>query len=462
MRKTFVVPAVLSISVLGTACAARYEAPATTIAAPPSMATLDTTDAAVEAAWWTHFQDPVLDGLVEQAFSANRDLRAAAARYTAARELAGAAGLLQLPQGGPGVGVSRQHLSVTEAGGDVSSRSASFVQVGVGVGWEADLFGRLRGARRAAAADAGVAAMDIRGAQVAIAAEIAAAYFELRGAERDLVLIEGLQGRTRQQLETTSTLVAAGRVTRLDLLRAQQVEEELETGLSVSLHRVERARNRLATLTGVTPEALQIAQGPAVPLRAAALSIGTPADLLRRRPDVAAAEFRVAAASARAGIARADLFPRVDVTGTVGLIAGSLGRLAEGAAGSWLIAPRLVWNAFDLPRLRREMRAAGALADAAFAEYEQAVLQALEESRTALDAYAAANREFAAQERRAQASADAAGVVFVQYREGLVDSLARTQADRDAIAGALDANRALTAQRLAVVDVYRALGGGWR
>jgi multidrug efflux system outer membrane protein len=187
-----------------------------------------------------------------------------------------------------------------------------------------------------------------------------------------------------------------------------------------------------------------------------------PADLLRRRPDVAAAELRVTAAAARAGIARANLFPRVDVTGTVGLIAGSLGRLTEAAAGSWFIAPRLIWNAFDWPRLRREMRAAGALADAAFAEYEQVVLQALEESRTALDAYAAANREFAAHQRRAEAAADAAGVVFVQYREGLVDSLARTQADRDAIAGALDANRALTAQRLAVVDVYRALGGGWR
>jgi multidrug efflux system outer membrane protein len=108
------------------------------------------------------------------------------------------------------------------------------------------------------------------------------------------------------------------------------------------------------------------------------------------------------------------------------------------------------------------MRAAGALADVAFAEYEQTVMQALEETRTAIDAYAAANRELAAHERRAQAAADAAGVVFVQYREGFVDSLARTHADRDAIAGTLDANRALTTQRLAVVDVYRALGGGWR
>jgi multidrug efflux system outer membrane protein len=115
----------------------------------------------------------------------------------------------------------------------------------------------------------------------------------------------------------------------------------------------------------------------------------------------------------------------------------------------------------DWPRLRREMRAAGAFADAAFAQYEQTVLSALEESQTALATYAAANSELAALELRAQAAADAAGIVLVQYREGLVDSLARTQAERDAIAGALDANRALTVQRLAVVGVYRALGGGW-
>jgi NodT family efflux transporter outer membrane factor (OMF) lipoprotein len=462
MRKSFLLTSVLFLSLFGTACAARYETRTTTLAAPRAMAVAATVDTAFEAEWWRQFDDPALDGLIAQAFSANRDLQAAAARYTAARELAGAASLLQAPHGGPTVTASRQHLSAAEVLGDVPDRTASLVQAGFGAAWEADLFGRVRGIRRAAVADAGVAAMDVRGAQVAIAAQIASAYFELRGAERDVALIEGLQARTRDQVKTTRTLVSAGRVTRLDLHRAQQVEEELAASLSMSLHRIERARNRLATLTGNTPDALQIPAAPAMALRATALPIGTPADLLRRRPDVAAAELRVTAAAARAGIARANLFPRVDVTGTVGLVAGSLGRLTEAAAGSWFVAPRLMWNAFDWPRLRREMRAAGALADAAFAEYEQVVLQALEESRTALDAYAAANREFVARERRAQAAADAAGVVFVQYREGLVDSLARTQADRDAIAGALDANRTLTAQRLAVVDVYRALGGGWK
>jgi NodT family efflux transporter outer membrane factor (OMF) lipoprotein len=460
MRKSILLMSV-SLSVLGAACAARYEPRTTTLAAPRAMAVAATIDTEFEAAWWRQFNDPVLDGLVDQGFSANRDLQAAAARYTAARELAGAASLLQTPHGGSTIGVARQHLSAAEAPG-VPDRTASFVQSGFSVAWEADLFGRLRGIRRAAVADAGVAAMDMRAAQVAIAAQVASAYFELRGAERDVALVEGLQARTRDQVTVTKTLVSAGRVTRLDLLRVQQVEEELAASLSMSLHRIERARNRLATLTASTPDALQIPAPSAMTLHASALPIGTPADLLRRRPDIAAAELRVTAAAARAGIARANLFPRVDVTGTVGLVAGSIGRLTEAAAGSWLIAPRLVWNAFDWPRLRREMRAAGALADAAFAEYEQVVLQALEESRTALDAYAAANREFVARERRAQAAADAAGIVFVQYREGLVDSLARTQGDRDAIAGALDANRALTAQRLAVVDVYRTLGGGWK
>lgn len=449
MRKTLLLSSLLATSLASTACAARYETRTSAITAPATLTAEDTTAAEFEAAWWRRFGDPALDRLVEDAFAANRNLQAAAARYTAARELAGATAWLQAPQGGPGVGAS-------------FDQRTSFAQTGVGVAWEADLFGRLRGARRAAAADANAAAMDLRSAQVAIAAQVAAAYFDLRGAEGDLALIDALQARMRDQLATTRSLLDAGRVTRLDLLRAQQVEEELVADRSFSMHRVERARNRIATLTGRTPDALQIPGRPLVGLRASALPIGAPADLLRRRPDIAAAEQRVVSAAARANVARAELFPRVDVTGTVGLVAGSIGRLAESAAGSWLLAPRLIWNAFDWPRLRREMRAAGALADAAFAEYEQVVLQALEESRTALDAYAAANRELVARERRAQAAGDAAGIVFVQYTEGLVDSLARTQADRDAIAGALDANRALTAQRLAVVDVYRALGGGWR
>jgi len=276
MRNSALVYVLAAVALLNAGCAARYDSRTTTITAPRTMVVADTTDAAVEAAWWRRFDDSALDTLMDEAFSANRDLQAAAARYTAARELAGAAAFLQMPHGGPSAGVARQHFSAAEAGGNGTGRTVSFVQAGVGVAWEADLFGRLRGVRRAAAADAGSAAMDVRGVQVALAAQVASAYFELRGAERDLTLIEGLQARTREQLATTRTLVAAGRVTRLDLLRAQQVEEELTASFSLALHRAERARNRLATLTGKQGDAFQLPQIMAAPLRTSALPIGLP------------------------------------------------------------------------------------------------------------------------------------------------------------------------------------------
>jgi NodT family efflux transporter outer membrane factor (OMF) lipoprotein len=447
---------------LTAACAPKYQPPVSTMAPAPALIDTDTTAGALEARWWTQFDDAVLDGLIARALAANRDLRAAALRYQAALEYAGAAKWLQLPGGGVTAGASTRQLAQSEAAPGMDNRRMSLVHVGAGVAWEADLFGRLRGMRRVAAADAQAAAMDARGVQVAIVSQVAAAYFDYRGAERDAVLIGRLTERTLQHLETTRTLIAAGRSTRLDLLRAQQIEEELTVASAAAAHRGERARNRIATLVGEPAGSIGIAPAVETPLRSASLRVGTAAELLRRRPDIAAAEARVAAAAARAAVARAEMFPRVEVAGTIGLVAGSFGSLTEVSAGSWLVAPRLIWNVLDWPRLRRELRAAGAFADAAFAEYEQTVLRALEETQTALDAHAAANRELAAQQRRAQASADAAGVVFVQHREGLVDSLARTLADRDAIAGALDANRALTAQRLAVVDVYRALGGGWQ
>jgi outer membrane protein TolC len=152
----------------------------------------------------------------------------------------------------------------------------------------------------------------------------------------------------------------------------------------------------------------------------------------------------------------------VELSGGISLIAGSLGRLTDAAAGSWFIAPRIVWNIIDWPRLRREARAAGHLTDAAFAGYEQAVLRALEEARTAVDAYGATLVQLNAAERRTQAAEDTARIVALQYRQGMVDSFARLSAERDAITAGVAATRALTAQRSAVVDLYRVLGGGWR
>lgn len=448
-------------SALATGCATRHGARPAALPLPEPLSAGATSDAAFERDWWRRFEDPVLNGLIDEALGANRDLHAAAARHAAARELAGAAALAHLPFGGPFAGASQQHASEHELP-NAPDRTSSTITTGLAVGWEADLFGRLRGRQRAAAARAGIAASDVRGVQVALAAQVAEAYFDFRGAQRELEMLDQLHQRTSELVTLTGVVVRAGRGTRVDVLRAQQIADDLEIAISAARHAEQRAHHRLATLTGRTAGTLAIEPAPAATLRVTVLPIGTAADLLRRRPDIHAAELRIAAAAGAAATARAELFPRIDVSGGVSLIAGSLGTLTDAAAGSWFVAPRIVWNVLDWPRLRREARAANHLEDAAVAEFEQAVLRALEEVRSGVVAYEASMVQLQAAERRARAAEDAARIAAVQYREGLVDSLGRILAERDALAAGLSAVRTVTAQRHAVVDLYRVLGGGWR
>lgn len=450
------------LAAFAAACAVRAEVPETTIQAPATLATPHAADAAFDAAWWRQFDDPVLDRLVDEAVSGNRDLRAAAARYEAARELAGASRAALLPSGGLSVTASRQYVAIDEPGGRLMpDRTFSLVGVGVAASWEADVFGRLRGAAGAALADAGAAQADARGVRVATAAAVARTYFQYRAAQREMELLDALASRTRQMRDVTIARISNGRGTRLDSLRVEQIVEEIVAARALAAHQAEAARQSLAVLTGRTADGWQVPASEPAALSARVLAVGAASDLLRRRPDVAAAELRLEAATLRAGVARAQLFPRVDIVGSIGLIAGSAGRLAQSGAASWLAVPRIGWAILDWPRLRREMRAAGHAAEAAFLEYEQAVLAAIGDARTAIDAYGAAVEQLAAEDRRAHAAEDAATIVSVQYREGLVDSFARTEAERQAIAAAVAANRALLRQRGAVVDLYRAVAGGW-
>jgi multidrug efflux system outer membrane protein len=460
MRKKIVTFLLMTSLLAG--CAVKVTPPVSELPAPQPLSAAFTHDGAFEARWWRQFDDPVLDGLMAEALAANRDLQAAAARVVAARELAGATRLNQLPTGGAAASVSRQHLSEFQAQGlDLPTRTGTVYRAGIDVAWEADVFGRLRGRARAAEADATAAAFDGRGVQVAVVAQVASAYYDWRGAQRDLDLLASLRQQVQDLTAKTEALITAGRLTRLDLLRVQQLDDGMAAEQATVTHVGERARLRLATLTGRSPDGWTVPPTPAAPLRAQRLPIGSMADVLSRRPDVGVAQARLEAALAGAGVARAELLPRIDVLGSFGHVAGSLGSLAEAGAVSWLVAPRIAWSFLDWPQLRRRARAAGAVADGAFAEYEQATLLALEEVRVAVDAYGAATDRLVATQRQLEAAAGVAGIVTVQYREGLVDSLAQTLAERDRIAGQLAASRALAAHQQAVVDVYRSLGGGW-
>lgn len=457
--------AIVTIAVVAAqGCATAARTPQPNVAPPPSFVSAEaTTTDAVEQQWWRQFSDPVLDDLIERAFAANRDVQAAASRYAAAQSLAGEARLRQWPTGGLAVRAGRQHLSEVEALGlDLPARTFTSLAVGTQFQWEADVFGRIRGAARAAVHAADASEADARDVQVAVVAQVASAYFDLRGAEREVLLLSEVDGRTTELVRLTRSLVEGGRLTRVDLLRAEQIEQEIEIAVLAAAQVRETARNRLATLLGVVPEGFTVPSAPLEPLALRALAVGAPADLLRRRPDIVGAEARVAQAAAEAGVSRADLFPQVGVTGTLGLVAGTVGNLATAGAGSWFLGPQLVWNLLDVPRLRRRLAASRAITDAVLAEYEGTVLRALEETETALSDYRTATATFEAQARRSAAAQAAAKLVAVQFREGFVDSLTRVLAERDALTAAIAENRALVDHRQAVTAVYRALGGGWR
>ena len=191
------------------------------------------------------------------------------------------------------------------------------------------------------------------------------------------------------------------------------------------------------------------------------MPIGDAAELLRRRPDVQAAERRLAGETARAGVATADLFPRVRVSGFIGFLSGDFSSLTDARGRAWSVAPTVSWPALDLGGARARLRAQQASADAALAAYDQTVLRALEDLETALVAYRQQQAEVASLTDQAAASRRAAELARIQYKEGRIDFLVLLDAERTLLAAEDGLSVAETGVNTAVVAVYKALGGGW-
>jgi outer membrane protein, multidrug efflux system len=221
---------------------------------------------------------------------------------------------------------------------------------------------------------------------------------------------------------------------------------------------------RLAVLLRERPGTLdQELQPASVATYAKALPIGDPAELLRRRPDVRAAERQLAAATARVGVATADLFPRVNITGFVGFLSGDVGRLFGTASGNnaraWSITPTLSWAAFDIGSVQARLRASEAQSDAAAANYEKVVLTALEDAENSFVAYSAQQAQLKSLTEQAQASRRAASLADTQYREGVADFLTLLDAQRTQLDAEDSVAQAQAAVNVSVVAIYKALGG---
>jgi outer membrane protein, multidrug efflux system len=415
-----------------------------------------------EAEWWAQFEDAELASLIGRAFESNLDLRIAADRVRAARAIFTERNLDYAPH--VQLDGAYTHSDEQEPGFGSSRFDIRSDSLGFDAAWEVDLFGHVRRSVEAARADLGAESENYRGAQVEIAAEVARNYFVLRGVQKRLTVAHDNLESERQTEKLTQLLAEVGRGSELDEQRSRARLEATQATIPPLEAAERQASYRLAVLLGLHPGVLDAELRSArVTTYARALPIGDPSDLLRQRPDVRAAERQLAAATARVGVATADLFPRVNVSGFVGFLSGDVGRLFSTAAGSdaraWSVTPTVSWAAFDLGSVRARLRASRAQADSAAANYEQVVLTALEETENNFVAYSKYQSRLTSLSAQAVASRRAAELAEMQYREGAADYLVLLDAQRTLLDAEDEVAQAEADVNVSVVAIYKALGG---
>ncbi|WP_213938062.1 TolC family protein [Pseudomonas sp. dw_612] len=453
-------PSLLVVALAACTVGPDYKTPDTAPATLVSVQSGHYDQSRFETVWWQQFDDPTLNQLVSKSLEGNRDLRVAFARWKAARAIRDDVSNDNLP-------VVTSRVSSQQGKGQVPGQTESRVNqerydLGLDMAWEVDLFGRIQRQLESSDAQEDAAAADLYQLRVTMIAELVDAYGQLRGAQlREKIALANLKNQQDSRTVTVS-LRDAGVGNELDVVRADARLAAVEATVPQLQAEQVRQKNRIATLLGERPNALSVSLSPAeLPAIAKALPIGDPAELLRRRPDVLAAERRLASATAEIGVATADLFPRVSLSGFLGFTAGRGSQIGSSAARAWALGPSITWAAFDLGSVRARIRGADANAEGALATYEQQVLLALEESENAFSDYGKRQQRLLSLIKQSESSRAAADLAAIQYKEGTVDYLVLLDAQRERL-NAEDA-QALgeTDQYRGIVAIYKALGGGW-
>jgi outer membrane protein, multidrug efflux system len=456
-----------AVGILAAGCAVgpNYQEPKTTVdakflnAEEPGFAVDDTVQR-----YWTGFADPLLDGLVEDALLRNKDLGVATANLMAARGARRLAGFDQFPTMTVAAGYTKELESQIQLPGvSMHDRQFDVAQAGFDGLWELDLFGRVRRNVEASRGDFGAAVASLRDARVSIIAEVSRDYFVLRGLQDQLALTQRNAENQRHSLQITRNRLDAGRGNELDTSRAEAQWQTTLASIPTLESTIATTIYRLSVLTGQQPKALNQKLTPlaAMPALPPLNNIGTPEQLLRRRPDVRIAEQRLAASTARVGVAMGDLFPKVTLLGDVGYAASSFGQLGKSESRTYAFGPSISWAAFDLGRVHTRIGIAKAQTDAALSAYEGSVLNALADTEGALITYGRAQSRREALAVAAAASDKAADLAQKRFEGGLIDFLEVLDSERTALAAELLLSQSRTDAATSLIAVYKALGAGW-
>lgn len=432
-------------------------------AAFANASALFSTTGTVEMAWWRVFNDTTLERLITLASTNNYDLRLAQARLHEARALWKTVRFDYAPTiRSENFFEKSQASTAAKPGLDRDARQGELYRVGFDSTWELDLWGRVR--RKVEAARNTVEAVEASrdDVLVSVRAEVAANYLEYRGIQAELNVARRNATNQAETLKLAEALRDGGQATQLDVARSRSLLNSTLATVPPLESVLQRAAYRLAVLCGQPPASLRDELSPPAPLPTgpAEIVLGNPSDLLRRRPDIRAAEFSLAAATARIGVEVADLFPSVTFVGTIGLEAKNFSGLTASGAGSWGFGPHISWAAFDLGRVRQRIRAADARAEGALAIYEQTVLLALEETESSLVILSHERERVGYLRESERASAEAVDLARQRYRDGIADFLSVLDAERTLLS--LQEQLVLSETRTAtsLVALYKALGGG--
>jgi outer membrane protein, multidrug efflux system len=453
------------VVILSTGCTvgSNYKRPLVTVPASyrgsaPADAASDRNPPFADQKWWDVFQDDQLRELIRTALSQNFDLRVAAARILQAEAQLGIVRADQFPSVDAAVGAARERLSESPL---LPAGQINDFQVSVATRWEIDFWGKFRRASETARADLAASQWGRRAIVTTLVGEVSSAYFQLRALDLDLEIARRTLESRQESVRLTQVRAQGGATSELDVRQAEQLVFGASSTIVDLERQAEQQENFISTLLGNNPgpiaRGLSLTEQPHPP----EVPVDIPSALLQRRPDIVQAEQLLVAANADIGVARADYFPQISLTGTGGFQSAALSSLFTGAGGLWSVGGALAQPLFTAGRTKSRVALAEARRDEAVLTYQQTIQQSLRDVSDALVAYRK-GREFREQQELLDRSAeDARRLTTLRYQGGATSYLEVLDSETRLFAAELGLAQAQLSELLALVQIYRALGGGW-
>jgi len=433
---------------------------------------IDTRPADLER-WWTAFNDPLLNSLVERAIQSNLDLRQAEARIREERALRAFTASGEWPTINVSGSYSRNHSSQNAIGlrtqGAVGAPSSgasldqNLYRTGFDSTWEIDVFGGVRRSVEAADANVEASVEDRRNTLVTLLGDVAKNYIDLRGFQHEIEVARANLEAQQETLDLTRVRFQAGLASELDVVQAEGQLNTTAAVIPTLESALKQAAHQLDVLLGLEPGSLwgELSKTAPIPALPPEVLVGLPSELLRRRPDIRSAERQLAAATAQVGAATADLFPRFFLIGTAGLQSISASDWFSRGSNFWSIGPTVIWPIFDAGKIRANIEVTNAVQEQALIQYQKTILTALQDVENSLVSYSRERERYRSLSQAVEANRRAVIMSTDLYTKGLVDFLNVLLNQRAFYATESDLAQSEAAMASNLVSLYKALGGGW-